>query len=75
MEPDGRRNASQEDKRPAMVTAPQLTTARRANYLNTDHSLKSWLLTQDHKRIAILYLFSTLFFFHYWRLCRGADST
>src|SRR6185437_7135170 len=46
-----------------MVTAPQLTTARRANYLNTDHSLKSWLLTQDHKRIAILYLLSTLFFF------------
>jgi cytochrome c oxidase subunit 1 len=25
--------------------------------------LRSWLLTQDHKRIAILYLFTTLFFF------------
>ena len=25
--------------------------------------LKSWLLTQDHKRIAILYLLTTLFFF------------
>ncbi len=33
------------------------------NYLNVDHSIKSWLLTGDHKRIAILYLFSTLFFF------------
>jgi len=33
------------------------------NYLNTEHGLKSWLLTQDHKRIEILYLISTLFFF------------
>lgn len=34
------------------------------NYLNADHTLKSWLLTVDHKRIGILYLISvTLFFF------------
>jgi cytochrome c oxidase subunit 1 len=34
------------------------------DYLNVDHSLKSWLLTTDHKRIALLYLISiTLFFF------------
>jgi cytochrome c oxidase subunit 1 len=34
------------------------------NYLNVDYSLKSWLLTTDHKRIALLYLASiTLFFF------------
>ncbi len=33
------------------------------NYLNVDHSIRSWLLTGDHKRIAVLYLFSTLFFF------------
>jgi cytochrome c oxidase subunit 1 len=34
------------------------------NYLNTEYTVKSWLLTQDHKRIAILYLASiTLFFF------------
>lgn len=26
------------------------------NYLNHDHSIKSWLLTKDHKRIGILYL-------------------
>jgi len=26
------------------------------HYLNVDHSLKSWLLTVDHKRICILYL-------------------
>ncbi|MBA2621144.1 MAG: hypothetical protein H0U87_08085, partial [Acidobacteria bacterium] len=34
------------------ATEPQL------NYLNNGFSLKSWLLTKDHKRIAILYLLS-----------------
>jgi cytochrome c oxidase subunit 1 len=33
------------------------------NYLNVDHSPKSWLLTVDHKRIAILYLISVSVFF------------
>ncbi len=34
------------------------------NYLNAGYSIKSWLLTTDHKRIAILYLVSiTLLFF------------
>jgi cytochrome c oxidase subunit I len=34
------------------------------NYLNVKHTLKSWLLTTDHKRIALLYLGSiTLLFF------------
>ena len=33
------------------------------NYLNNGFSLKSWLLTQDHKRIAILYLISISVFF------------
>ncbi|MGE3275968.1 MAG: cytochrome c oxidase subunit I [Vicinamibacterales bacterium] len=28
------------------------------NYLTNGHGLKSWLLTKDHKRIAILYLIS-----------------
>ena len=38
--------------------------APKLNYLNNGHSLKSWLLTTDHKRIAILYLISvTTFFF------------
>src|SRR5664279_451079 len=36
----------------------------KLNYLNNGHSLKSWLLTTDHKRIAVLYLISvTVFFF------------
>ncbi|MDT7806547.1 MAG: cytochrome c oxidase subunit [Acidobacteriota bacterium] len=33
------------------------------NYLNADYGIKSWLLTKDHKRIAILYLISVTFFF------------
>jgi cytochrome c oxidase subunit 1 len=34
------------------------------NYLTNGHTLKSWLLTKDHKRIAVLYLISiSLFFF------------
>ena len=32
-------------------------------YLNEGHTLASWLLTTDHKRIAILYAFSITFFF------------
>src|SRR6202042_3653100 len=36
----------------------------RVNYLNAQYGVKSWLLTTDHKRIALLYLFSiTLMFF------------
>src|SRR5262245_48282872 len=36
----------------------------RQNYLNISYGIKSWLLTRDHKRIALLYLMSiTLFFF------------
>jgi cytochrome c oxidase subunit 1 len=33
------------------------------NYLNQDYGIKSWLLTKDHKRIALLYLMSITFFF------------
>ena len=34
------------------------------HYLNDNYGIRSWLLTKDHKRIAILYLFSiTVFFF------------
>src|SRR6266705_5843540 len=35
----------------------------RINYLNAEYGLKSWLLTKDHKRIALLYLGSSSFFF------------
>jgi cytochrome c oxidase subunit 1 len=33
------------------------------NYLNVSHRVRSWLLTRDHKRIAILYMISITFFF------------
>jgi cytochrome c oxidase subunit 1 len=35
----------------------------RATYLNQEHTVKSWLLTFDHKRIGILYLISVTTFF------------
>jgi cytochrome c oxidase subunit I len=35
----------------------------REHYINTNYSFKSWLLTLDHKRIAILYLVSISFMF------------
>jgi len=38
--------------------------AARTNYLNIDYGVRSWLLTLDHKRIALLYLGSiTIMFF------------
>ena len=43
------------------ATAPART---EVNYLNSEHGLKSWLLTGDHKRIAVMYLIVvTVFFF------------
>src|SRR5450432_1793161 len=46
-----------------MATAVQ-TMVETENYLNNGYGLKSWLLTKDHKRIAILYLVSiTAMFF------------
>jgi len=40
---------------------PREETGR--NYLNADYSIRSWLLTTDHKRIAILYLVAITFLF------------
>jgi cytochrome c oxidase subunit 1 len=39
-----------------MATAVQ--TVETENYLNSNYGIKSWLLTTDHKRIAMLYLVS-----------------
>src|ERR1700674_4831769 len=37
---------------------------KEENYLTAGYGVRSWLLTTDHKRIALLYLFSvTAFFF------------
>ena len=37
-------------------------TAEREHYLNREYGIRSWLLTTDHKRIALLYLASITFF-------------
>src|SRR5689334_17152867 len=46
---------------PQVVTQPRENA--RTNHLNATHGLKSWLLTEDHKRIALLYLIGVSFFF------------
>src|SRR5262245_6313418 len=47
-----------------MSALPRHTVYTRVHYLNVAFGWKSWLLTRDHKRIALLYLMSiTLFFF------------
>ncbi len=40
-----------------------VTLPTRRNYLNTNYGALSWLLTTDHKRIAILYLVVIMVFF------------
>lgn len=48
-----------------IVSLPDQSTATlpKKNYINAEHGLLSWLLTADHKRIAMLYLISITFFF------------
>jgi cytochrome c oxidase subunit 1 len=38
-------------------------TSQRLTYLNVEHGVASWLLTKDHKRIGLLYLFVIAFAF------------
>ncbi|QQR74191.1 MAG: cytochrome c oxidase subunit I [Holophagales bacterium] len=46
-----------------MTAADTAAKTPAINYLNAEHGLLSWLLTRDHKRIALLYLLSVTFFF------------
>lgn len=46
--------------RPSETSALEMP---RQHYLNAGYSIKSWLLTLDHKRIGILYLVSVSVFF------------
>ena len=48
---------------PPEIEAPLETEAEGASYLAAGNSLRSWLLTTDHKRIAILYLLTITGFF------------
>ena len=47
----------------AIPTRQPEKPTQKVNYLTNGHSIRSWLLTEDHKRIAILYLISVSFFF------------
>jgi len=42
---------------------PRSTIGRPPDYLHEAHTLRSWFLTTDHKRIALLYLFAITVFF------------
>src|ERR1700685_4115510 len=48
-----------------IVSLPDQSTARipKRNFITNENGILSWLLTGDHKRIAILYLISITFFF------------
>ncbi len=48
-----------------IISLPDQSTARvpKINFLTKENGLLSWLLTGDHKRIAMLYLISITFFF------------
>ena len=47
-----------------LQSAPQPVAAPQPTYLSAQRTIRSWLLTTDHKRIALLYMVSiTLFFF------------
>jgi cytochrome c oxidase subunit 1 len=49
---------------PEPAPAPAAPVREPRDYLNAAYTVKSWLLTVDHKRIGILYLLGvTLFFF------------
>jgi cytochrome c oxidase subunit I len=45
------------------IVSDSVVEKPRTHYLNNGHSLSSWLLTKDHKRIAILYLITVSAFF------------
>src|ERR1700689_4236345 len=48
-----------------IVSLPDQSTARipKVNFITKENGILSWLLTGDHKRIAIMYLISITFFF------------
>jgi len=46
-----------------MATMPAEAAESRRHYLNVSYGVKSWLLTVDHKRIALLYLAAITLFF------------
>jgi cytochrome c oxidase subunit I len=47
----------------ATIDTLEIPAESRLNYLNASYGIRSWLLTTDHKRIALLYLVSITFMF------------
>ncbi|HXB20298.1 MAG TPA: cytochrome c oxidase subunit I [Candidatus Solibacter sp.] len=47
----------------ATITTPPQLEMPKKHYLNDNYGIRSWLLTKDHKRIAVLYLLTLTFFF------------
>ena len=45
------------------ITMATAAVLERETYLNSGYGLKSWLLTKDHKRIAVLYFITISIFF------------
>ncbi|HXD72315.1 MAG TPA: cbb3-type cytochrome c oxidase subunit I, partial [Vicinamibacterales bacterium] len=45
------------------MSLPHTSAAPARHYLNDGFGIRSWLLTRDHKRIALLYLAGVTFFF------------
>jgi cytochrome c oxidase subunit 1 len=58
----------------SIISLPDQSSARlpKRSYLNSEHGLLSWLLTEDHKRIGVLYFISIMFFFLLGGLFAGA---
>ena len=46
-----------------MSHSPEAGAPTHPDYLNDGYGIRSWLLTTDHKRIAMLYLMSVTVFF------------
>ena len=62
---DGRKEDEREMSTTVIPEMPgqEIPAESRVNYLNASYGVKSWLLTTDHKRIALLYLGSITFMF------------
>ncbi|MBS1717664.1 MAG: cbb3-type cytochrome c oxidase subunit I [Armatimonadetes bacterium] len=54
-----------------LIQPREIPEQEELNYLNNGTSLKSWLLTGDHKRIAVLYLIGISFFFFIGSIAAG----
>ena len=64
-------NVATRDTARADPPAPRSTIARPKDYLNDETTIRSWLTTVDHKRIAILYLIAITFFFVFGAIAAG----